>query len=221
MGNIIKNVAVLVDDPDSWFVSYAELLCDKLLGLNLTANLYHTTKEIPVVDVCFMLSCTKIVKKDFLDRNKHNIVVHASDLPEGKGFTPMKWQILEGRNDIPLTLFEAVEACDAGPYYIKDFVHYEGFEMLSELQDKMAKKIIEMCLHFIAHYDTMRPIVQEGDSTFYPRFKKEDDCLDVNKTLAEHFNHFRIADNERYPLYFEMEGHKYTICVSLVGVEQY
>lgn len=212
----IKVIAILVDDPNSWFVSYALKLKDSLLERGYIADLYHSCKEIPSVDVCFMLSCTKIVKKNFLDRNRHNIVVHASDLPKGKGFTPMKWQILEGKNDIPLTLFEAVEACDAGPYYIKDNVRYMGHEMLPDLQDIMANKIIEMCLLFVNDYANMHPIDQTGDSTFYPRFKADDDFLDVNKTLAEHFNHFRIADNDRFPLQFEYRGHHYKIIVSKV-----
>lgn len=213
MDNCIKTVAVLVDDPNSWFVTYAKILCDKLVENGVIANIYHTTKEIHPVDVCFMLSCTKIVKKSFLEQNKHNIVVHASDLPQGKGFTPLKWQILEGKNDIPLTLFEAVEDCDAGPFYFKDYVHYDGYEMLEQIQQTMASKIIEMCNLFISDYAKMVAKNQVGESSFYPRFKKEDDCLDINKSIAEHFNHFRIADNERYPLFFEHKGHKYNIVV--------
>lgn len=215
MDNKLPNrIAVLVDDPNSWFTPYAKALCDKLIQAGKAATLYHQHTDVPSVDVCFLLSCTKIVKKDFLDNNKHNIVVHASDLPKGKGFTPLKWQILENKNIIPLTLFEAVEACDAGPFYVKDTISFEGHEMLLEMQETMALKIIEMCLSFVLNYSEMVPHVQEGDSTYYHRFRKEDDCLDINKTIAEHFNHFRIADSERFPLYFEHLGHKYNIVVT-------
>lgn len=126
--NKIEKIGILVDDSNSWFVPYAKLLMDKLNELGYVTSLYHNSRSVPELDVCFLLSCTKIVKKEFLSLHKHNIVVHASDLPKGKGFTPMKWQILEGCNDVPLMLFEAVEACDAGPYYFKDYVHYEGYE---------------------------------------------------------------------------------------------
>lgn len=209
----MAKISILVDDPHSWFITYANDLCSNLSDIGNECCVYNSTKDIPVSDICFMLSCTKIVRKDFLDRNKHNIVVHASDLPRGKGFTPLKWQILEGVNDIPLTLFEAVEACDAGPYYIKDTIHFNGHELIKEMQHVMALKIIDMCLRFTTHVDELSPIVQSGESTYYPRFKKEDDCLDVNKTIAEHFNHFRIADNDRFPLFFEMNGHRYSIVV--------
>ena len=46
--------------------------------------------------------------------HKNNLVIHASDLPQGKGWSPMPWQIAEGRNDIVFTLFEAVAGVDAG-----------------------------------------------------------------------------------------------------------
>lgn len=212
--NKIEKIGILVDDSNSWFVPYAKLLMDKLNELGYVTSLYHNSRSVPELDVCFLLSCTKIVKKEFLSLHKHNIVVHASDLPKGKGFTPMKWQILEGCNDVPLTLFEAVEACDAGPYYFKDYVHYEGYEMLEQLQKMMAQKIIEMCTRFVIDYENMVAKRQVGESTYYSRFTKEDDCLDVNKTLADHFNHFRIADNERFPLSFEYKGHKFNIVVS-------
>jgi hypothetical protein len=36
--------------------------------------------------------------------------------------------------------------------------------------------------------------------------KKEIDSI---KTIEEQFNHFRIADNENHPLWFELNGRKY------------
>ena len=40
-------------------------------------------------------------------KHKYNIVIHASDLPKDKGWAPMFWQILEDKNTIPFTMFEA------------------------------------------------------------------------------------------------------------------
>lgn len=76
-------------------------------------------KEICKGDICFIISCIIIIDEIYLKLNKNNLVVHSSDLPSGKGFTPMQWQILEGKNDIMVTLFEADKEVDAGPYYLK------------------------------------------------------------------------------------------------------
>jgi len=43
-----------------------------------------------------------------------NLVVHESDLPRGKGFAPVKWQILDGKKEIPVCLLETTEQVDSG-----------------------------------------------------------------------------------------------------------
>ena len=44
----------------------------------------------------FYLSYEKIVEKKVLKKFKNNLVIHASDLPKGKGWSPLSWQILKG-----------------------------------------------------------------------------------------------------------------------------
>ena len=45
----------------------------------------------------FVIGYTKILPKEFLEGNKLVLVIHESDLPKGKGFSPVQWQILEGK----------------------------------------------------------------------------------------------------------------------------
>lgn len=208
------NIVVFVDDPESWYIPYAkELIASLRMQPDNSANLFTCSKDVPDCDICFLLSCSKIVKKEFLNRHRHNIVVHASDLPKGKGFVPVKWQVLEGRNDIVLTLFEAVEAVDAGPYYLKRTLQLSGYELLDEIHEKMARLINEMCLAFSKNPEAFSPKEQKGEETFYQRFSKQDDMLDVDRTIRENFNHFRIEDNMRYPLWFEIDGRTYELLI--------
>lgn len=206
-------ITILVDNENSWFVPYAKKLKNILIEDGKETTLVFNQSDANSSDICFLLSCSKLVKKEFLDKNKHNIVVHASDLPKGKGFSPLAWQILEGRNEIILTLFEVVEEVDAGPYYIKDKITFSGTELLNTLRDKMAEKILDMCFEYAAHTECYTAKIQNGESTFYPKRRRCDDELDVNKTIMEQFNHLRIADNERYPLWFQLNGKKYFIKV--------
>ena len=204
-------VTILVDDKGTWFTPYAMKLKDGLSENGIRAELVHDQQSASGGDISFLLSCTKIVKKDFLDRYDHNIVVHASDLPEGKGFTPLKWQILEGRNEIVLTMFEAVEAVDAGPYYQKETLHFDGTELLDELQAVMAEQIVAMCMSYALAPQDFPAREQEGTESFYRRPTKEDDRLDIDRTIREQFDHFRVADNERFPLWFSYKDKKYYI----------
>jgi len=148
---------------------------------------------------------------EYLKLNKHNIVVHASDLPAGKGFSPLQWQILEGKNEIILTLFEAVKEVDAGPFYIKRKLLIESTDLLYESRKKMGNLIVNMCIEYIEQGENIKPIKQIGEESFYRKRKREDDEIDINKTIKEQFNHFRIADNEKFSLYFEYLGEKYIL----------
>lgn len=210
------NTCVVVDNPRSWFVPFAQHLVEQL-GVFGNANLLRASAEIPAGnEVAFVLSCDKKVPSAILSRSRHNIVVHASDLPHGKGMSPLTWQILEGKDAIPISLFEAVEAFDAGTIYIKDYVRFQGNELLDEMQALLGTKIVEMCDRFMREYPDIveRGRTQSGPESFYRRRTPEDSRLDPNKTIAEQFNLLRVVDNERYPAFFEWKGRKFMLKIS-------
>lgn len=204
-------ITILTDSNKSWFVPYGNELLKNLQKFGHVVNYVYNSKDVIAGDICFLLSCTKLVSENTLLLNKNNIVVHASDLPKGKGFSPLQWQILEGKDEICLTLFEVVKDVDGGPFYIKENLQFKGYELYEELRDILARKIISMCLEYVHKRDFLSPIEQVGSESFYKRRTDIDDEIDVNKTINELFNHFRIADNENYPLYFWINERKYYI----------
>ena len=204
-------ISILTDNPTSWFVPYGTQLTSTLSSLGHDTRYVSRKQDVPTGDICFLLSCARIVEDEYLKRNQHTIVVHASDLPRGKGFAPLQWQILEGKQEIVVTLLEAVAAVDAGPYYLKTILRFDGTELHDELRHKLGIAIIEMCVDFVARPDTLKPIRQEGEGSVYRRRTEKDDELDVSKSIGEQFNHFRVADNERCPLYFRHLGQKYIV----------
>lgn len=206
-------IQILTDDRSSWFVPFGYQLMERLKALRHQVDYVFNKMDLEANDICFLLSCSRLVTEQTLHLSRHNIVVHASNLPEGKGFSPLQWQILEGRSEIVLTLFEAVEACDAGPYYLKERLQFNGTELYDELREKLASKIINMCLEFSQNMYSLTPIQQTGKGSVYLRRTDKDDELDVNKTIAAQFNHLRVADNEKHPLYFHYRGCKYVIKV--------
>lgn len=69
-----------------------------------------------------------------LSHNAHNLVVHSSALPHGRGWSPITWQILEGKNEIPTTLIEAGETVDSGCIYARHQMQFKGNELLDEIR---------------------------------------------------------------------------------------
>lgn len=204
-------ITILTDNSKSWFVPFGNELKTELEKSGNDVIYIFDKNEIREGDICFILSCTRIIDEEFLKRNKNNIVVHASDLPDGKGFSPLQWQILEGKNEIVLTLFEVAAKVDAGPYYQKDKLVLKGTELYDELRSMLGLKIIEMCIYYVNNRADLKPIEQSGEETFYKRRTVKDDEIDPQKSIAGQFNHFRIADNDKFPLYFKHLGEEYIL----------
>ena len=127
-------IQILIDNKDSWILYYIDSLVNKILNLGHNVNLVYSNKKVNKGDILFLLSCNRIFKQ--LDLNKHNIVVHESDLPKGKGFSPLTWQILEGKKSIPISLFEATSKFDSGEVYFKDSIELNGDELIDEIRNK-------------------------------------------------------------------------------------
>ncbi|TVL99717.1 MAG: methionyl-tRNA formyltransferase [Candidatus Brocadia sp. WS118] len=202
-------VQILVDNPTSWIIPYAEKLVLLLQQKGCQANLIHEHEEVIKGDILCLLSCERAFKN--LTLNRHNLVVHESALPKGKGWSPVTWQVLEGKSTIPVTLFEAIEEIDAGEIYSQLFIELNGHELLPEIKHQQGEKTIQLILDFIIQYPNIKGVPQKGISSFYPRRKRKDNQLDIHKTIEEQFNLLRVCDNERYPAFFIRNDRKYII----------
>lgn len=202
------NVAILTS-PNQWFIPYAKNLEGKIQGSKLFFDHHHIDDNYSLI---FILSYHRLIEKEYLQKHQHNIVIHASALPQGKGWAPMFWQILEGKNEIPFSMFEASQGMDDGNIYMQKTLSLTGYELNTELRQKQAAFIIDMCLEFLEDYETYKiPYKQEGESSVYAKRSAKDSELDINKTIHDQFNLLRIVDNESYPAFFEIEGNRYTL----------
>jgi methionyl-tRNA formyltransferase len=201
-------IAILTTE-NQWFIPYAQKLQKKIEN----SKLFFNHEEIDeAFDIVFILSYHKIIENKFLERNKHNIVIHASALPHGKGWAPMFWQILEGKNEIPFSMFEASIGVDDGEIYMQENLFLTGFELNSELRKKQAMFTIDMCLKFIKNYEIYKiSKKQSGEESFYSKRSSIDSELDINKSIEEQFNLLRIVDNKDYPAFFYKNNKKYIL----------
>jgi methionyl-tRNA formyltransferase len=209
-------VTILTDNKNSWFIPYGLELSEEISKIEGFDCEFVTNKRDvrDNNDVLFMLSCVNIVEKEILNKSKNNIVIHASDLPKGKGFSPLQWQVEEGASSITLTLFEAVDEVDAGPYYLKDSFTLDGTELLPEIREKMAILIKAMAIKYLKNYNSLAPVEQKGEEYHYSRRSEVNDELDISLSIEDQINKFRVADNERFPLFFKYKNKKYFLRIS-------
>lgn len=212
-----KLIISVLTDKTSWMNQYNVELKQKLEELGHCVHLISSKNELIEGDIAFFLSCFEIIDEAKLKLNKNNIVIHESKLPLGKGWSPMSWQILEGKNNIPVTLFEASEKFDTGDIYLEDEIILQGHELINEWQRMLGEKTIELCISFVKNYNQLKPNKQSGEESFYKRRTPLDSKLDIDKNIKEQFSLLRIVDNEKYPAFFEINGQKYKLKIEKYG----
>jgi pseudaminic acid synthase len=207
-----RRVSVVCDNP-SWVVPYCQDLVERLNALGDEARFCARHDEIEQGDVAFYIGCVRITPPDVLARNRRNLVAHASDLPAGRGFSPLTWQVLEGRNQIPLCLLEAAEGVDEGPVVFRDTMTFEGHELLDELHERLGRAQVDLALRYMAADAPPVGVAQTGEGSVYPRRGPKDSRLDADAPLATQFDLLRTVDNAKYPAFFEARGHRYRLAI--------
>ncbi len=162
-------------------------------------------------DLLFLISCHEIVPATVRGRYRKCLVIHASDLPKGRGWSPWVWQILEGHNTLTVTLLEADDVVDSGPIWHKVQVVLEGHELAEEIHARLFDAELSLMDYAVRHFHTVTPTPQTGEPTHYRRRTPEDCRLDVHRSIAEQFDLLRIADPARYPAFFDYRGHRYYV----------
>lgn len=206
-------ITLVADNPNSWLIPFVKKLQNRLAREH---KVYYVTDlyQVRRGDLAFFLGCQKIVPPEILKLNKHNLVIHESDLPKGRGWSPMTWQILEGKNEIIITLFDAKERVDSGLIYLQNRIKFEGHELIEELRQKQGKATTKLVTDFIDGYPKVKGRIQHGEPTYYLRRRPENSELNINQSIKEQFNLFRVVDNRRYPAFFRYRGHEYVLTVS-------
>jgi methionyl-tRNA formyltransferase len=203
-------ITILVGSSDSWILPWARILLE-IIGPYHNAFLCANIEDIHPGEMAFLLGCTKIIPPEYLKRNPHNFVVHESDLPKGRGWSPVAWQILNGQNDIPVVLFEAREELDSGPIYLRSEIKLNGTELLPEIREKQGRATIRLILDFLNRWPDIFPVEQAGTSTYYRRRTFADDEIDPTRAIIDNFNQLRIVNNDHYPAWFKYRGQKYIL----------
>lgn len=178
-----------------------------------TVAIIRNAAEAQAGDFLFLISCQEIIPQNVRDRFRHSLVIHASDLPRGRGMSPHIWQILEGGDRIVLTLLTATDPVDTGmiwhqaPVVIpRNAVFHEINRLIFEAETRLMTWALENC-------DVHQPRPQEGAATQYRRRTPADSQVDPTKPLTDVFDLLRVSDPVRYPAFFRFRDRTYRILI--------
>ena len=206
------NISILITSKEHPVNTYI----DKWVEKNNNHQIYiiHSKEELTSGDILFLISCSDIVSKLERDKFKKTLIIHASDLPHGRGWSPHVWEIINGATDITLSLLEAEDKVDTGDIWNKISVHIPKTTLFNEINELIFNSELTLMDFAIENYNTIEPIKQPDiDSVFWPKRSPKDSVININKPIVEQFDLIRVCDPKRFPAYFYKDGVRFNIII--------
>lgn len=138
--------------------------------------------------------------------NYECVCFHMTDVPYGRGGSPLQNLIIRGHQQTKLTALRMTQEFDAGPVYLKEDLSLGGnAEEIYIRATTLAAKMIEK---IIAEEPT--PIPQTGEVTIFKRRKPAESQIPELSSLSNLHDFIRMLDAEGYPKAFiEHQGFRY------------
>ena len=206
------NISILTTSIEHPVNAYLDKWAEK--NKNHQISIVHLKKELISGDILFLISCSEIISKLERRKFKKTLVVHASDLPYGRGWSPYVWEIINGATDITLSLLEAGDKVDTGDIWKKVNVSIPKTTLFDEINEVIFNSELELMDFAIENYHTIEPKKQLNiDSEYWPKRSPKDSEIDINQTIFEQFDLIRMCDPQRFPAYFYKDGVKFNIAI--------
>ena len=123
------------------------------------------------------------------------VCFHMTDVPYGRGGSPLQNLIVRGHRETRLTALRMSRDFDAGPVYLKQPLSLEGsaeevYMRATELSAKMIKRITR---------EHPKPEPQQGEIVNFKRRKPEESEIGKPASLQELYDFIRMLDADGYP----------------------
>jgi methionyl-tRNA formyltransferase len=138
-----------------------------------------------------------IIPSEIYD-NFECIIFHMTDVPFGRGGSPLQNLISRGIYETKISALKCVKELDAGPVYLKKYLSLHG--NAEEIYIRAAEIIKEMIVYIIKH--NPKPVSQEGEVTYFPRRKPHEGDISNLSSLRQVYDFIRMLDAEGYPRAF-------------------
>jgi methionyl-tRNA formyltransferase len=123
------------------------------------------------------------------------VCFHMTDVPYGRGGSPLQNLILRGHRETKLTALRMVQALDAGPVYLKQPLSLEG--TAAEILARASALSVAMIKTILTTQPTPQP--QSGEVTLFKRRKPADSAIPPLASSEKLYDFIRMLDGEGYP----------------------
>lgn len=134
------------------------------------------------------------------------IVFHMTDLPYGRGGSPLQNLIVRGLTVTKLSALRVEAGLDTGPVYLKMDLSLLG--TAEEIFVRANKLIGNMIIEIVQN--NLQPVPQKGDPVVFKRRKPEQSDMSGLEKIEDIFNYIRMLDADGYPhAYIEKGAFRY------------
>lgn len=213
-------IDILCSSSDHPICAYLKQWSD-LLSKKHNIRVIFKKTELRQGDILFLVSCSELINSNERKLYKKSLVIHASDLPIGRGWSPHIWQILEGKKEITISLLEAEDKVDTGSIWHKITVNIPYHFLYNEINEALFAAEIKLMSFAVENFEIINPKKQNEkiDPTYYKKRTPSDSEIDINKNIKEQFDTIRVSDPTRYPSFFYYQGYKYRLTIEKVDDE--
>jgi methionyl-tRNA formyltransferase len=182
-------------------------------GQSHEIDLVRCKRELVGGDLLLLVSCGEIVTASDRAAYKKSLVLHASDLPKGRGWSPHIWEIASGAQHITLTLLDAQDKVDSGKIWKKIQIPIPQTALWDEINHVLFRAEMELMDFAIDAFDAIEPAEQatDVDSTYFRLRTPDDSRINPEVSIADQFDLIRVCDPVRFPAFFEHRGQKYVL----------
>lgn len=142
------------------------------------------------------------------------VCFHMTDVPYGRGGSPLQNLILAGQKETKLSALRMVREMDAGPVYAKRSLRLDG--TAQEIYIEAGVLSAEIIEWMIEHQPP--PVKQAGDVVLFKRRKPEQSVLPEIGSLSNIYDFIRMLDADGYPHAFIKHG-EFTLSFSNARLE--
>lgn len=202
---------IIIATIKSWNIERAQELQKQYAGIHEIA-LYTEKAELTVnnvrdfnPDYILLPHWSYFIPNEITD-NWECVVFHMTDLPYGRGGSPLQNLIVRGHKETKISAIRVTGTLDGGPVYMKRPLSLEGSaqEIFERCADVIFQKMIPVFLE-----EKVTPKPQEGEPVIFKRRKPEDSKITCDMGMDKIYDYIRMLDAEGYPrAYIEFGDYK-------------
>lgn len=204
--------SIVIATIKTWNIKQAYRLKDHLSSLKYNVHIVTDKQELSLDFLekhsptwIFFPHWSWIIKKEIFDRYKC-VVFHMTDLPYGRGGSPLQNLISRGIQSTVISAIRVNEGIDCGNVYLKEKIDISTGSA-EEIFMRMSKLIFTKMIPEILTSD-LKPRPQDGESVYFDRrLPEQSDLLKLSpKSIDELYDFIRMLDGEGYPKAFLKSG---------------